>query len=73
MNFNEDLIESVRDYPVLYDSAHPNFLDKIRKDNIWIKISEKLDKYNTTGKFMVMSVWYSIAPVVLNRGLAKQF
>lgn len=50
MSFNEKLIETVRDYPVLYDSAHMDYRDTKRKDNIWIKISEKLCKYDTSRK-----------------------
>ncbi|KAF7383862.1 hypothetical protein HZH68_014619 [Vespula germanica] len=43
MNTDELLIESVREYPFLYDVSDPRYHDNRKKDNAWQRISEKFD------------------------------
>ncbi|XP_035740651.1 uncharacterized protein LOC118449783 [Vespa mandarinia] len=43
MNTDELLIESVREYPFLYDVSDPGYHDNRKKDNAWQRISEKFD------------------------------
>lgn len=42
MNFEEQLVEEVRNHPALYNSASPDYKNYILKDTIWKKISERL-------------------------------
>ena len=38
----EELIEAVRQYQVLYDTAHPDYMKGSYKDEIWAKIASTL-------------------------------
>lgn len=54
MNTDELLIESVREYPFLYDVSDPGYHDNRKKDNAWQRISEKFD--SSTGKNMYIII-----------------
>jgi len=45
----EKLIDLVRERPILYDKAHPNYKDRNMKENTWTRIQEQLDTH-LTGK-----------------------
>ena len=40
--FNEDLIALVKSHPALYDPSEPGYKMEMVKQNLWIKISERL-------------------------------
>lgn len=42
--FDDDLIENVKKYPVLYRNKGKNYKNMITKGNCWIKIGEALNK-----------------------------
>ncbi|XP_028146890.2 transcription factor Adf-1-like [Diabrotica virgifera virgifera] len=42
---DELLIESVREYPFLYDASEPGYHDSKKKDNAWVQISENFDQW----------------------------
>lgn len=50
---DENLIEFVRKYPVLYDLSNPKYMDSSFKNEIWIKIEEKIQK---DGKYQILTL-----------------
>ncbi|KAL2737670.1 transcription factor Adf-1-like [Vespula squamosa] len=61
MNTDELLIESVREYPFLYDVSDPGYHDNRKKDNAWQRISEK---FNSSTVFF-NGIWDSIFQIRL--------
>lgn len=49
---DEDLIECVREYDVLYDPLHEKYRDDDYKNGIWSKIGNKL---KTSGEFAIFN------------------
>ena len=45
------LIKLIRDYPVLYDTAHPEHLNKAVTSVIWAEIATMLDE---TGTYLIL-------------------
>ena len=53
--FKCNLIEEVREWPAIYDKAHPDHCDRIKRDNIWEQIALNLGKdgkFNNKLKFL---------------------
>lgn len=64
MNTDELLIESVREYPFLYDVSDPGYHDNRKKDNAWQRISEKFD--SSTGIYIYIYSIISINNIAFN-------
>lgn len=52
-NFEENLIDLVREVPLLYDKANAEYKDKNKQENAWTRIGETLNKAGKTIKFIL--------------------
>lgn len=53
---DEQLIECVRQYPILYDLSNPKYMDIAFKNEIWSKIGEEMKK---DGKYQLVNYNFS--------------
>lgn len=42
MCYTEELIETVKKYPILYDLNHPDYKNIRKKDKVWMEIGLEL-------------------------------
>ena len=51
------LIQTVREYPIIYDKGHPDHLNSEMKMVIWEQIAMELNEEGTFEQFLLISIF----------------
>lgn len=55
----EQLIEAVRAFPILYDTSHPDYFRAKLKQDLWESIAKDLNLHN--GKYLIESLLFLVS------------
>lgn len=51
---NEKLISAVKDLPIIYDTAHPDYYCSIKKKEIWEDVAKRFNMQGLIKKYLIL-------------------